>query len=84
MGSYEKVMPRNVFCLWSFFNVTETEISSKKRHTNTILVIRLSLQAFSSDLFMILGVFFLRYYEFNLKVQLEGTVEPRLHAGYLL
>ena len=57
------------------FNVTETEISSKKRQTNTILVIRLSLQAFSSDLFMILGLFFLRYYEFNLKAQLKGTSE---------
>ena len=69
-------MLRNVFCLWSFFNVTETEISSKKRQTNTILVIRLSLQPFSSDLFMILGLFFLRYYEFNLEAQLEGVAEP--------
>ena len=41
---------------------------------------------------MILGVFPLRYYEFNLKAQLEGAAEPyreafiilpRLHACYL-
>ena len=40
------------------------------------MIIRLSLQAFSSDLFMILGLFFLIYYEFNLKAQLEGAAEP--------
>ena len=52
MGSYEKVMPRNVFCLWSFFNVTETEISSKKRQTSTIVVIRLfCIKTFSSGVF---------------------------------
>ena len=26
-GFLWKVIPRNAFCLWSFFNVTETEIS---------------------------------------------------------
>ena len=36
---------------------------------------RISLQALSSDLFMILGVFFVRYYEFNLKAQVKGASE---------
>ena len=51
-GFLWKVMPRNAFCLWSFFNVTETEISSKKRQTSTILVIRLfCIKTFSSGVF---------------------------------
>ena len=77
MGSYEKSCRGMLFVSDHFFNVTETEILSKKRQTNTILVIRLSLQAFSSNLFMILGLFFLRYNEFNVKAQLEGAAEPR-------
>ena len=30
VGSYERIMPRNAFWLWSIFSVTETEILSKK------------------------------------------------------
>ena len=51
-GFLWNVMPWNVFCLWSFFNVTETEISRKKRQTSTIVVIRLfCIKTFSSGLF---------------------------------
>ena len=51
-GFLWKVMPRNAFCLWSFFNVTETEISGKKRQTSTIVVIRLfCIKTFSSGVF---------------------------------
>ena len=58
-----------------FFYVTETEISNKKTPKKHDIG-HSPLQAFSLDLFMILGVFFLRYYEFNLKAQLEGAAEP--------
>ena len=48
VGSYEK----SCLEMWSFFNVTETEISSKKRQTSTIVVIRLfCIKTFSSGLF---------------------------------
>ena len=59
-GFLWKVMPRNAFYLWSFFNVTETEISSKKRQTSTIMVIRLfCIKTFSS------GVFFRFIHDFR-------------------
>ena len=52
-GFLWNVIPWNVFCLWSFFNVTETEISSKKRQSSTILVIRLfCVKTFSSGVFV--------------------------------
>ena len=59
-GFLWKVMPRNAFCLWSFFNITETEISRKKHQTSTILVIRLlCIKTFFS------GVFFRFIHDFR-------------------
>ena len=67
-GFLWNVMPRNAFCLWSFFNVAETEISSKKRQTSTIVVIRLfCIKTFSS------GVFFRFIHDFTRLFPMNST-----------